>query len=292
MDKIVEFPLSLIPMQSLSLRLVRSTIKMTHTRRWRIDKLNPVHDLIIALEGQGRYWLGEEELTLSAGEAMLIPAYQRFRGRHDCGEALYIGLAQHFTLELFGRGDVIAQMELRRKIRYRQWESLRPLADFYRERSPRASTTLIQHHQFMVLLLAYLEEAFLGWKTADSGVESQDQLSIHIMFVASRLSADPMGGASVDEILAGVPYNVDYFRRAFRERLGMTPRKFRELKRMEFAANRLGMGVSVKEVAAELGFADPYFFSRLFKRHIGAAPSSYRVKKAGAPPKGSDIDLT
>jgi transcriptional regulator GlxA family with amidase domain len=31
-------------------------------------------------------------------------------------------------------------------------------------------------------------------------------------------------------------------------------------------------------VAAELGFADPYFFSRTFKRHIGASPLKYRAK--------------
>ena len=75
-----------------------------------------------------------------------------------------------------------------------------------------------------------------------------------------------------------MPYNPDYFRRAFRDRVRMTPQKFGELKRMEFAARRLGMNCSVKEAAAELGFADPDFFSRTFKRHIGASPLKCRAR--------------
>ncbi len=132
------------------------------------------------------------------------------------------------------------------------------------------------------LLLAYLEEAFVEWQVERSVPESKDRLSMQIMLVASRLSADPLG-AGVEDALASVPYNEDYFRRAFREKIGLTPQKFRELKRMEFAANRLGEGLSVKLVAAELGYTDPYFFSRMFKRHLGVSPSTYRGQPDRTP---------
>ena len=264
-------------MQSLSLRLARSSIPMTHRPDWQIDKLNPVHDLVIPLTGNGFYRIGEEEFTLEPGEAMLIRAYERFRGWHGGHPGNYTGVAQHFSLDLFGRGDVIAQMRLQRKVRLTRWETLRPLVELYRETTPRGGTSLPQHHQFMVILLSFLEDAFIDWNNGDAEPESQDQLSLHIMFVASRLSTDPLG-AGVEEALASVPYNEVYFRRAFRERIGMTPQKFRELKRMEFAISRLDMGVSVKEVAAELGYSDPYFFSRMFKRHIGEPPSRFRAK--------------
>jgi hypothetical protein len=160
-------------MGSLSLRLARSTIKMRHTPSWRIDKLNPAHG---------------EEVVVEPGEALLIRAYERFVGRHGGGDELYTGIAQHFYLELFGRGDIIRQMSLRRKVRLSRWDTLGPLARHYRESAPVTSTTLIQHHQFMVLLLAYLEDAFLEWRTVETPV-SQDHLSMQIMFVASRLSA-------------------------------------------------------------------------------------------------------
>ncbi len=290
MDKNEQFPLRHIPERSLSLRLARPTIKMRHNASWTIDKVNPVHDLIICMSGIGRYRLvdGEEPITLQSGDAMMIPAYTRFRGGHGGGEGSLLGIAQHFTLDLFGRGDAIQQMQLKRAVALPDWDSLQHLATSYRTNAPQGSTTLIQHHQFMVLLLSYLETAFEGWRTKNAKPDRQDQLSMQIMFVASRLSADP-SGSGVEEALRNVPYNPDYFRRAFRDRIGMTPQKFREQKRMEFAASRLGMGLSVKEAAAELGFADPYFFSRMFKRHLGASPSTYRDRSAMASKLAQDV---
>jgi AraC-like DNA-binding protein len=282
MDEIVENPLSHIPMHSLSLRLTRATIKMVHDRRWRVDKVNPVHDLILCLSGEGRYHIGDaaEPITLRPGMALLIPAFTRFRGAHGGGAATYIGLAQHFSLDLFGRGDLIRQMHLAPAAALPRWDILAPLAAHYRESAPHGSTTLAQHHAFMVLLLAFLERAFQGWRTQESAPEGQqDMLSVQIMLAAARLSTDPLG-SGIEEALANVPYNPDYFRRAFKERLGHTPAKFRELKRMEFAANRLGQGLSVKAVAAELGYEDPYFFSRMFKRYLGVSPSIYREKRS------------
>lgn len=284
MDQIEHSALSHIPMRSLSLRLARSTIKMNHDRGWRIDKVNPVNDLLICLSGRGRYQVGEdrEVVTLEAGHAMLIPAYTRFRGVH-VGDETLVGIAQHFSLELFGRGDLIKQMTLKPVAALPDWPVLGPVLHHFRESAPTGGTTLAQHHQFMVFLLAYLEAAFLDWSAPDKTPDSQDHLSIQIMLVASRLSADPLG-SGLEEALIGVPYNGDYFRRAFKERLGHTPQKFRELKRMEFAANRLGMGLSVKAVAAELGYGDPYFFSRMFKRYLGASPSKYRERPAHVRP--------
>lgn len=268
-----------MPISALSLRLARATIKMRHGARWKVDKVNPVHDLVICLTGRAHYRIGaDEELEIGPGDAMLIPAYRRFRGRHLSGDTVYTGIAQHFSLDLFGRGDVISQMDLARKVSLSNWDTLEHLVRHYRASSQQTTATLSQQHQFMVLLLAYLEDAFTGWKKDETEPESQDRLSLQIMFAASHLATDPLGGG-LEEALANIPYNADYFRRAFRDRIGLTPRKYRELKRMEYAVSRLSMGLAVKEVALELGYSNPYFFSRMFKRYLGASPAHYRAKE-------------
>ncbi|MFK7854898.1 MAG: helix-turn-helix domain-containing protein [Granulosicoccus sp.] len=244
-----------------------------------MNKLNPVHDLVICLSGAGKYRIGDtdEWVSLNPGQAMLIPAYTRFHGKHGGGSDTFIGVAQHFSLELFERGDAIRQLRLKRAVDLPDWGVLESVVKQYRLTNEYGSTTLVQQHRFMILLLAYFEAAFQGWKTTHTEPAHQDRLSLEIMFVVSRLSADPLG-ATVSDVLADVPFNEDYFRRAFQDRIGMTPKKFGENKRMEYAADRLGMGLTVKAVAAELGYSDPYFFSRQFKRYIGASPSHYRVR--------------
>jgi len=48
-------------------------------------------------------------------------------------------------------------------------------------------------------------------------------------------------------------------------------------KKMHFAAELLAAArMSVQETAARVGYADPYHFSRLFKRHFGRSPRNFR----------------
>jgi hypothetical protein len=59
----------MLPTQALSLRLARPPISMSHGPNWKIDKVNPVHDLVVCLSGGGRYRIEGEDVSLSQGEA-------------------------------------------------------------------------------------------------------------------------------------------------------------------------------------------------------------------------------
>ena len=71
-----------------------------------------------------------------------------------------------------------------------------------------------------------------------------------------------------------------HFTVLFRQQTGTSPHAYLHLLRMHRAVQCLGeTTLSVKEIAAQLGFQDPFHFSRTFKAFSGAAPSDYR--KAG-----------
>ncbi|WP_040790219.1 helix-turn-helix transcriptional regulator [Neomegalonema perideroedes] len=291
MEKTVGGALSGIPPHGLALTLTRSTIKMDHAPSWWIEKSNSVHDLVIALEGAGDYRIGEDEaLRLSAGEAMLIPAETRFFGRHAEGAA-YRGVAQHFTLDLFGR-DLVARMKLRPKLRFRDWELLRPMVRRYHEIAPPSSTILAQHHLFMVLLLAFLEEAFLGWRAEEAPVGDENRVAAAVAIAASQIAADPLNAEIAQKAVEAALYHPDYFRREFRRRTGFTPQKFQEFKRMEKAMALLEAGRGVGEAGAAVGYADPYYFSRMFRRYVGVSPlgfkESLRRAREGRFPRGEE----
>jgi AraC-like DNA-binding protein len=208
---------------------------------------------------------------------MLIPSGARFIGRHEAGE-IYTGIAQHFMLNIFGRADLIASMQLEPVVRLARWNLVEPLVRHYRDVAPDSTTTLTQHHLFMVILLEYLEVAFRGWRDTAATLALGDALSLHIVRTAAVIGGDPLGSDTLVRALAAVPYNQEYFRRAFREKIGSTPQKYLELKKMQKAMNILSVGRTVKETAALVGYDDPYFFSRMFKRYMGASPATYQLQ--------------
>jgi AraC-like DNA-binding protein len=68
-----------------------------------------------------------------------------------------------------------------------------------------------------------------------------------------------------------------YLCRLFRRYDHQTPYQFLMRLKMNLAAERLqNPGVLVKQVAAELGFADSFHFSRAFKRILGLSPDAFR----------------
>lgn len=72
-------------------------------------------------------------------------------------------------------------------------------------------------------------------------------------------------------------YGVSYetFRKKFRQQTGRSPHDYFLNLKINAAKNLLLHGRNVKEAAAELGFADQYYFSRLFKRHSDLSPSQF-----------------
>ncbi|MCJ7996458.1 helix-turn-helix transcriptional regulator [Rhizobium cremeum] len=278
MDEIEGGILSSIPPGALTLTLTRATIRMQHSRTWRIDKENPVDDLLICLEGRGEYLIDGERFSLSPGESMLIPRNSRFIGWNE-GRQTYIGIAQHFTLDIYGRHDLLAQMKLRPKVRLSRWPLLEPLVRHYRQSAPPSSVTLAQHHLFMYLLISHVEDAFENWRdTATYQPEGSDAMDLAVMKVASQIAAAPLDPDIAETAVASAPYNRDYFLREFQKRVGRTPRKYQELQRMERAMHLLETGINVSAAAAEVGYADPYYFSRMFKRIVGMSPRDHIEK--------------
>jgi transcriptional regulator GlxA family with amidase domain len=82
-----------------------------------------------------------------------------------------------------------------------------------------------------------------------------------------------------------VPYET--FRRRFRAVTGETPKRFRDRARIAAAKDLLRTSsMSNRELAAALGYADSFHFSRRFKQAVGVSPRLYRLETAGRSTKG------
>jgi AraC-like DNA-binding protein len=85
---------------------------------------------------------------------------------------------------------------------------------------------------------------------------------------------------SVSELAERTHLDPAYLARLFDRFGGESPREMlTRLKMNEAAAHLIGGRYTVKEVAAQVGFHDPYHFSRVFKTHHGTAPARFQLAR-------------
>jgi transcriptional regulator GlxA family with amidase domain len=69
------------------------------------------------------------------------------------------------------------------------------------------------------------------------------------------------------------------FKRRFEQATGMSPLEYVHTLRLEEAKQMLETGeASIGTIANEVGYEDPGFFSRLFRRHVNLTPAQYRKR--------------
>ncbi|MDE5721164.1 MAG: helix-turn-helix transcriptional regulator [Clostridia bacterium] len=87
---------------------------------------------------------------------------------------------------------------------------------------------------------------------------------------------------SLDDGLKKLPLNYDYIRKLFKKETGITPHEFLLNERMQLARGLILGRISnqyspysVSQIAESCGYSEPLYFSRVFKKYFGVAPSEY-----------------
>ncbi|MDE7379541.1 MAG: helix-turn-helix transcriptional regulator [Clostridia bacterium] len=87
---------------------------------------------------------------------------------------------------------------------------------------------------------------------------------------------------SVDIAIRKLPLNYDYVRKLFKKEVGVTPHEYLMRARMKRAKAIMLSGVTnrysqftITQIAEACGYAEPLYFSRVFKKYYGVAPSYY-----------------
>jgi AraC family transcriptional regulator of arabinose operon len=124
--------------------------------------------------------------------------------------------------------------------------------------------------------LAHLLGAAI-WRRCDAARGEPDvgrKIEQSIAYMQQHLD-QPM---QVARLAALTNLSPSYYARLFKDRTGCAPIDYFIRLRMEHAGHLLaGTCLSVKEVAAALGYADQFYFSRVFKAVNRVSPSEYRV---------------
>ncbi|HEY3418854.1 MAG TPA: helix-turn-helix transcriptional regulator [Armatimonadota bacterium] len=84
------------------------------------------------------------------------------------------------------------------------------------------------------------------------------------------------------DVAAHVGLSIDHFGRLFRAALRMSPMYWLQAIRVEHSRFLLRhTRLTISEIAGEVGFNDPYYFSRVFRRVTGGSPRDFRRGMGG-----------
>ena len=82
---------------------------------------------------------------------------------------------------------------------------------------------------------------------------------------------------TIDELATSVGISRSYFQHLFKEKTGLAPLEYVNTLKMQKACELITTtNLSIKSIALQVGFSDPYYFSRAFKKVMSSSPKMYR----------------
>lgn len=116
------------------------------------------------------------------------------------------------------------------------------------------------------------------WPVEPRQERRQKHLAEILRFMRENIS-EPV---RLEEVARHAGLSVSHFSELFREETGQSPMAHFNQIRIRRACRLLDLTPKrIKTIAAETGFSDPYYFSRVFKKLMGVSPKAYRAIKKG-----------
>jgi AraC-like DNA-binding protein len=231
--------------------------------RWDVPPL-PDYDLWCVLGGEGRFFLPERQLSLFAGVCLVIPPGCRPLAEHNPRNPLCV-FAIHFEAINVASPPTGILVQHVRDIPF-----LTMLAEHCEEAGQHLdSVQMLQAvslvHEILLLLAVEHER------------ETKYESHHEIEGIIEQIRHEPQRQWSLTEVARRACLSRSQVTRHFHQLTGLAPIEFIISVRLIRACNLLiETRLSVKAIAAAVGYENSHYFSRQFHCKFGMSPSHYR----------------
>lgn len=234
--------------------------------------------LLCCIRGKGAVELGEQTYFLKENDVFCVPCFQGHRywaDEADPWSILWVHFkgsdCAHYPLERcqvwhMASDEVVRRMEFLFNQLFAVLEQDYTLGNF------------IYLSQVLALILG---EAYVrSQKNSQTALQNR-QVTQAIRYMYQRLSQD----LTLQQLAEEVGISKSTLSAAFQNCTGHAPMDFFIHLKMREACKLLRTGHHyIYEVAQRLGYHDPFYFSRLFKKTVGVSPKEYQYRGNDAAP--------
>lgn len=221
---------------------------------------------IRTLDGNGRIFIRDKGIIDIPPESLLFVEVNRISRYHTVG-----GRWRFWWFEFKVSGTLPVPLYYLMRIAVEDWEEKKMTGIF--QDLLRENTMLRCRASALFTAMVY------NWTSSWNRERKITQAEEAIERVISLIHQKVQSGISLKEMSKAAGMSERGFREAFTSETGLSPKKYFDKTRLEQAHSLLRLGAySVSEVAARLGYANPFHLSKAFKGHFGIPPSKVSEK--------------
>ena len=221
------------------------------------------HRMILIIQGKGTMSFNNDKIPLSAGCLIFGFVGESFKVKAtEPTEYMYISFSGSKAEDFFLRFNISPINRI-----FPNFESLIPLWKSTLSRTAESNMDLATEGLFLYTLSKF------NTGSTTKNIVIQQMLSItEENFTDSEFS--------IAAIAEELKYSTKYLSRLFKNKQGINYSEYLRNMRISYAVTLFDHGIdSVKSVALLSGFRDPLYFSSVFKKVVGIAPTEYKTEQ-------------